>query len=654
MAEDPAPSSPRAGGYPPAPDRAALDEVFAGVARQLGKRKGGALLIARRAVESLAAGDRETAAEALRVVRDDPELGDSGVGKVVRLVAAVVDPAHARADTWITEGARELLRRYRDRWPEYSPVGVGPLLGAAARTAPGVFAELLATGEGGGRRDWPGPEAVRGLWCGVVRGHLEGALSALSDGDTERAGDLLDEADAALARVRPPDDAPASDQAIQLADFAARLRAHLAERLAGEAYGHLERDGEIHPWSAEAIRLWSAAAAGHHHHLAVAQHARAYELEAGARSGGDTFTAWREALRHWAAVHQDDAFWAELHRVLETATGAPVPRETVDAVRTRLPRDLLAPHLTLAARAQSADPRRAREHLALIVTSGFPEAEVDGARRAFAADAVRTAEEAVLRHEYDAASAALAPALDVDPANPYLLRVELIVLRHRTEQEWFAEGPTTRLSALVSRMDGIATRLGPQPGRHGRELLVELARFEFWQAMDLQAQHARAPHRLTLADRAAEAAARANALDPALRRTRKYGILDGLATGVLAQAARSAASLGLPEAEVRDRIRRAREAGAPDATACCALASALLDLDRRTGRPSEAGERELQLAWRLLMSARGADEAPRSESDRENRAEVTRLGGILWARFVTYALPVPQPVPPEWTPHGAG
>ncbi|RII15940.1 hypothetical protein DSC45_16995 [Streptomyces sp. YIM 130001] len=723
--------SARTGGYAPSPDRAALDDVFAGAARQLGERRGGALLVARRAVEGLAHGDREAVAQALRVVRDDPELGDSGVGKAVRLVAAAVDPGHPGADTWAVEGARELLRRYGQRWPDYSPVGVRPLLGAAARTDPGLFGELMAAGEHADWQDWPGPAGVHGLWTAVARGHLKAALGAASEGDTARAGGLIEEAEAVFARLRGDDGAaawtgpaaaagaedPAADDGApgpsgaseasgasgssapsrpsgasepseveQLERFAVRLRAHLAEQLAGEAYGHLEQAGETRPWSAEAVRLWAGAPGGHHHHLAVAHHARAYELEAGDRAGDEALDEWRAALRHWAEVYRDDAFWTELHRVLERAAGSPVARDTVDAVRNRLPRDLLAPHLTLAVRAQARDPRRARDHLALVVTSGFPEPEVDAVRRAFAADAVRAAEEAVLRHEYDTASAALAPPLDADPANPELLRARLIVLRHRTEQEWFARGPGDVLSSLVSRMGDLAQRLGPQPGRHGRELLAELARFEFWRAMELQARYARAPHRLEVADRAVEAADRANALDPALRRTPKYGILDDLSTGVLARSARAAAALGLPDTEVRDRIRRAQEAGTPDVTACCALVAALLDLDRRTpgaaGSPGRRVEDELALvrrvedelasAWRLLVQARDAVQggpgppgtplgpdavngpawSGRSEEDRGNRAEVARLGGVLWARFVTRSLPMPQPVPPEWTPHG--
>lgn len=155
--------------------------------------------------------------------------------------------------------------------------------------------------------------------------------------------------------------------------IAVRLREHSAGDgvLDGDAYASLGTGGDAQPWSARAEELWgSGGGPWRTHHLAVALHARAYDLEL-ADDPDAAFPYWKRALAHWAELYHDSAFWDRMHEHLEAVTGAPVPAATVQEVRERLPRDLLAPHLTLAGDRRVRDPLYARRHLDLVRESGF-------------------------------------------------------------------------------------------------------------------------------------------------------------------------------------------------------------------------------------------------------------------------------------------
>ncbi|GAB2988323.1 hypothetical protein GCM10023080_062330 [Streptomyces pseudoechinosporeus] len=595
------------------------------------------LALVRRAVLSLAHGDRTAAAGILRPLLDDPDLAGDGIGNAVRLVAAAVEPD----DAAVVRAARELLNRHRHRWTEYSPVGAELVLAAAARTDLKLFEELVAAGE---RRSslptWPDRATLRRLWARPLRARLEEALRRASEGDTAGALDALD----ALHRLRDGWPAPQDEPTAALEEFADRLRSHLTERLAAEAYARLERDGEIHPWSAESVRLWERIASPtHSHHLAIAHHARAYELQgtaqAGMQAATETRNEWTEALRHWAVVHGDDAYWRDLHRRLEAATGSSVPVAVVDAVRERLPRGLLEPHIALAARMHATDPLRARDHLALVTSSGFPEQDIAAARRALVREAVDAALAAVQQQEYEAASAGLQPWLQLDPDNPDLLRTALIVARHQVETGWFDAGRRHEMVALLTKVEGFAESLGSQAAREDRELAGELARLAFWRAVETHQRLAGASgsELLVLVRQISALAEKVVELDPNVPLAGVYRELESLAPPMHALAARLTAAMWGGDSAVRRYIELAAARDHLGPVTKCHLVAALLDLD--------LPEREDRTrAWRLLMEVR---EDPSDEA-RQCRDEVARFGRILVSRILAVGQRLPGEPPLEW------
>ncbi|MFG2026971.1 hypothetical protein [Streptomyces sp. NPDC048825] len=644
--QQPPPTAPR-------PARTARPQSSTGPARpaQPTRPAHPSLPLLRRAVQSLAHGDRTTAADTLRPLLADPDLAGDGIGNAVRLVAAALEPDEPDDEATV-RAARELLDRHRLRWPEYSPVGAEPILAAASRTDFKLFADLAAAGE---RRpaphSWPDRETLRRLWSRPVRAHVAEALHHASEGYTADALDALDAATAILDRLRDPYAAPLdgltdqTEPAAALEEFTTRLRSHLTERLAAEAYARLERDGETHPWSAESVRLWELIddSPAHSHHLAVAHHARAYELQgsalAGTQSATRARTEWTEALRHWAAVHGDDAYWQELHRRLEAATGTSVPVAVVDAVRGRLPRDLFEPHIALAARMHATDPRHAREHLAFVTSSGFPARDIAAARKVLVRDAVEAALAAVQQQEYAAASARLQPWLRLDPDNPDLLRTALIVLRHQVETEWFDARRPHQLVPLLTKMQGIEKRLGPDAAGQDRELAGELARLAFWRAVELHQRLARASRAeaLLLVNQITHLADQAVELDPNLPLVGMYRELETFAPRMHALAARLTAAMWGGDSAVRRYVELAEASEHLEPVSMCHLVSALLDLDRPEPE-------DWTRAWWLLMEVR---EDP-SEEARRCRDEVTRFGCILRSRMVAAGRLLPGPTPPEW------
>ncbi|AUH39604.1 hypothetical protein [Streptomyces sp. CMB-StM0423] len=252
------------------------------------------------------------------------------------------------------------------------------------------------------------------------------------------------------------------------------------------AYEALWQDGELQPWTSAAVRLWEEApAAGADaevvHHLAIAHHARAYDLEA---AGDDAaFGHFEEALRHWASLHADPDFWRRAHERLTGAMGVPVPGEVVEEARARLPRNLLEPHLTLAARFRLTDPRRARGHVRLVTGSGFPAAIVAEARADLVRDVLGGVPRAVAEGRFAEMLDTLETWLLLDPEGHDLLRAVLFTGRswmERLREESYA---TRRMDELLGRVDRLVRPGLASAGPPSGELAKELARHEFLLAL---------------------------------------------------------------------------------------------------------------------------------------------------------------------------
>ena len=266
-----------------------------------------------------------------------------------------------------------------------------------------------------------------------------------------------------------------------------RLRAEVSGLLPAapaSAYEALRRDGELQPWTRAAIRLWEQEGADDIecvHHLAIAHHACAYDLEA---VGDDAaFDHFEKALRHWAALYAEPEFWQRMHERLDEAMGAPVPDEVVAEVRTRLPHNLLEPHLTLAVRLRLTDPARARRHVRLVTGSAFPDAVVAEARDGLVRDLFEGVPTAVAEGRFAETIDVLESWLLLVPDSPDLLRALLLTSRSWIEQ--LREEPCTRrrMDDLLGRVDALV-RAGLGPGAvPGGALAGELARHEFLLAL---------------------------------------------------------------------------------------------------------------------------------------------------------------------------
>ncbi|MFF0725946.1 hypothetical protein [Streptomyces sp. NPDC004134] len=252
------------------------------------------------------------------------------------------------------------------------------------------------------------------------------------------------------------------------------------------AYEALRRDGELQPWTSTAVRLWEEALAagadtGVVHHLAIAHHARAYDLEA---AGDDAaFGHFEEALRHWASLYADPDFWRRAHERLNGGMGVAVPGEVVEEARARLPRNLLEPHLTLAARFRLTDPRRARAHVRLVTGSAFPAAIVAEARVDLVRDVLGGVPRAVAEGRFAETLDILETWLLLDPAGHDLLRAVLFTGRswmERLREERYA---TRRMDDLLVRVDRLVGPGLASAGTPSGELAKELARHEFLLAL---------------------------------------------------------------------------------------------------------------------------------------------------------------------------
>ncbi|ONH31433.1 hypothetical protein [Pseudofrankia asymbiotica] len=265
--------------------------------------------------------------------------------------------------------------------------------------------------------------------------------------------------------------------------LAAALRGEGSPTSAG--YAALTADNELQPWTEAALTHWSTGEGPWHvHHLAIAHHARAYDLEA----AGESKTAaqhWRKALEHWAALHRDDRFWDGLREHLETVSGAPLPDGLLDGVRARLPEYLLAPHVTLATRYRLTDPDRARRHAECIRLSTLPEAAVTRARDQFGADTVAGLGQAIKEARFTDTIRALLSWFAIDPTSTRLARALLLVTRRWCEGQSRAPEWTVTVGPTLARVHAALTSLD-LPATHGiaADLRPELARHYYWLGLE--------------------------------------------------------------------------------------------------------------------------------------------------------------------------
>jgi tetratricopeptide (TPR) repeat protein len=245
------------------------------------------------------------------------------------------------------------------------------------------------------------------------------------------------------------------------------------------AYEALWQDGELQPWTPAAIRLWEQEDGDDVevvHHLAIAHHARAYDLEAAHDDAA--FAHFEKALRHWATLCGEPEFWRRMHERLDEAMGAPVPDAIVAEVRTRLPYDLLEPHLTLAARLRLTDPGRARRHVRLVTGSAFPDAIVAEARDGLVRDLLDGVPAAVAEGRFAETIDVLESWLLLDPDHHGLLHALLLTGRswiERLREQPYAQ---RRTEELLDRVDALVRTGLPRSAAPGGELAKELARHE--------------------------------------------------------------------------------------------------------------------------------------------------------------------------------
>lgn len=121
----------------------------------------------------------------------------------------------------------------------------------------------------------------------------------------------------------------------------------------------------------EAIAIWEALAqrqpndAYVWHHLAVAYHARAFDLELSPQPTRAN-SAWTKALVYWHRVWRHDVFWQALERSISPSINA----RLVERVRSELPRQLLQIHCDIAFDARMPLHRQ-QFHLRLLSDSPF-------------------------------------------------------------------------------------------------------------------------------------------------------------------------------------------------------------------------------------------------------------------------------------------
>jgi len=412
--------------------------------------------------------------------------------------------------------------------------------------------------------------------------------------------------DRARARPRPA-------ERRMLLTVARELRSRLQTELSADqlAYALLLRDGQLHPCTEGAEQAWEQARGTdpwRPHHLAILHHARAYDLEADTSDAA--FYHWEQALTRWAELHRDDGFWARMHQQLVDHMGVPVDEGIVAAVRARLPRDLLAPHISLASSYRLTNRARSRAHIRLVTQCQFPGEVVADLRedlvREVLADVPRAVEEGRFAEMIDT----LASWLEVDPTNPHVVRALLFVHRRSLEPLWNEPNREERIGGSVARVEEIARPALSEIGTPTDALSAEIARHEYWVGVvalweaEAGFDPDASPSLLDLTLHRSEAAARqfelALRLDGAMELDHYYQDVKRLAANAaklaaVAITARQHGELSLQSTAVR-HLRRAADLYPADVETRMLLVQAILSSE-------DASARDVDDAVRLIEGA---------------------------------------------------
>ena len=131
----------------------------------------------------------------------------------------------------------------------------------------------------------------------------------------------------------------------------------------------------------EAVRVWHRMQDGVGlHNLAVLAHTRALDLEATEQDRGLTSAEetlrdhlWSEALQHWKALVDEEAFWHCFTARIHDLDDPRLPVNTAKRVRASLPPALLAINAQFVMQHREGTPLSDQQrHLRLITESGFP------------------------------------------------------------------------------------------------------------------------------------------------------------------------------------------------------------------------------------------------------------------------------------------
>ncbi len=446
-----------------------------------------------RALDLVQQGRSDDARRHLELVLDAPPA--SAVEQDLVTNAALVLGALDDDDQRITTAVRTLRARHGDAWQARSLVAPARVVAAVARVDAALLPELGTSAPGGAL------DAVRRAAAGAA---LAGAAQAVLLGRPGEQQRLSDEARRLLT----------GDGAAEAELRAANRIAELAATLSGDdtpqrpvdrlAYAALRQDGALLPVTPEALRLWrelDAESAGDHrslHHLAIAEHALAHRLDL---DGDDTAPEqWRRALRCWARLGADPAFWSDLRSHL----AAVVPDATVDDIATavghaqaQLSAHLLEPHIARVLQLRRSDPERARAHVQILHTAPFGADVIEAARRRLTREAISSVRGLLREDHLDRALEEARSWAAVDAGNVPLAELLLDVGIERVEKvgrdefKWAADA-----RPLLEQLADVVEPIRAALNLTGRELITrrrahvadgdhaafsaKLARFEFW------------------------------------------------------------------------------------------------------------------------------------------------------------------------------
>ncbi|MFI6869504.1 hypothetical protein [Nocardia sp. NPDC050406] len=450
------------------------------------------------ALDLLRRGHEDAARHQLDLVLDAPlrTRTDPDIKANAELVRGMLDGD----DQAVANAMRLLVARHGADWPSRSLVAPEAVLTAVSRGDHALLPELLAASH---------PEtighlhALRDRAVGLV---LAKAARAALFSRSDTTGLLLYGARGLLGAAEGETADRLRDAATRIEELTAGL-AHdttPARPLDRLAFAALRRDGERHPTTPEALRLWrdldTDLTRDHRslHHLAVAEHARAYQLDI---DGDDrAFEYWHTALACWARLHGDPDFWTDLREhlaaVMPDASAAEVAA-AVDSAAADLPANLLEPHISRILELHLDDSARARAHLDLLRDAPFAAHEVAAARARVSREAGarirRLIREGALDRALDEARAWTAIDDDNVPLAELMLEVgiEHVESARQRGERWSTEARPTveRIAEVVEPIRATLGLTDRQIAARGRRTFTDpdhaafaakLARFEFW------------------------------------------------------------------------------------------------------------------------------------------------------------------------------